>query len=158
MTHLFTSHYPSAGDFLLVPRPPSWLPTSTFSNSLPNFHMRSVSSESLALAFKSPFISHSFNKYLLSTYDVPGPAPVNGDTMLSQRNIVLPLSSLRTSRGDIAKQNKGKQGKMVSSITNAVKSTKKGAETESTSWGQTLFQRVWSVMVDQHHQHHLRTY
>lgn len=66
-----------------------------------------------------PLCCYSLKKYLWSICHVPGPAPVTGDSVLSQRDMVLPSWSLQSSREDKQKQNKSKQSKMVSNVRSA---------------------------------------
>lgn len=65
VTHLFSSHCASQGTSCWCPDPPPWFPASSCSNLLANFMQTSLSSESLALAFKSPFVLLFFEEVFI---------------------------------------------------------------------------------------------
>lgn len=75
---------------------------------------------------------------------MPGLAPVTGDAMLSQRDMVLLPWSLQSIRGDKQRQHKNKQGRMVSNVKSTMKYTKKGHRQNLPGVGETFFWTVWS--------------
>ena len=68
-----------------------------------------------------PLCCFSLNEYLLSSYYLPRLAPVTGDAMLGQREMVLLSWSLQSRRGDKQRQHKNKQGRMVPNVRSTMK-------------------------------------
>lgn len=112
---------PCLGTSCWCPDPPPWFPTNSCCNLLANFMKRSLSSQSLALAFIPLFVLFFLEQVFVEHLLFARPCTSHCGRNAGPTEVVLLSWSLQSSRGDKQRQHKNKQGRMVPNVRSTMK-------------------------------------